>query len=97
MAVQVLRGAAPAAGTVHFGLQPRDGAGWGPLRWTEALLDQRGIARLEGLRPGRYRITLRFAPEAGAAVRRAPVEVLLTEGRDARLPVFQLTDPRGPG
>jgi hypothetical protein len=65
------------------------------VRWIETRPDENGRARLKGLRPGRYRVALRFAPEgARGPLRRAPVEITLTAGREHHLPPFRLSAPR---
>lgn len=54
------------AGTLHLGLRPRQGAGWGPVRWTELEVGPDGEVRLGDLKPGAYRLLRTFRPKSGA-------------------------------
>ncbi|HTE19656.1 MAG TPA: hypothetical protein VK689_14915, partial [Armatimonadota bacterium] len=98
LAVRVLRQESPAAGgTMHFGLSARAGASSGPVRWIEVPVDKSGVARIEGVRPGRYRLVLRYAPTAAALPSvRAPVEITITAGRELQLPPFRLAATQPP-
>jgi len=60
---------APVQGTVQIGLAAKSGAGWGPIRWMDLDLEI-GAAKLEGLKPGSYRLHRKFKPADGEA---APV------------------------
>jgi hypothetical protein len=43
-------------GTLQIGLAAADGAGFGPVRWTETAVSPAGSALLEDVKPGRYRL-----------------------------------------
>jgi hypothetical protein len=61
---RVQLGDKPAEGSLQIGLAARAGADWGPTRWIELDLDE-GVARLEGLKPGSYRLQRIFRPKEG--------------------------------
>ncbi|MGV3722714.1 MAG: hypothetical protein ACO1SX_17565 [Actinomycetota bacterium] len=57
---------APIQGTVQLGLAAKVGVGWGPIRWIDLDLEV-GVAKLEGLKPGSYRLHRKFKPADGDA------------------------------
>jgi hypothetical protein len=66
--------------------------GWGPIRWQDAEVGKDGIARLEQVKPGAYRLLRVFRPGVGVKVtglgnwRNAETTVVIVEGKEATLP-----------
>lgn len=77
----LLEDKAPVQGTVQLGLSARVGTGWGPVRWLDLDIEE-GAAKLEGLKPGTYRLHRKFRPADGEAAPRggawANTEVVIT-------------------
>jgi hypothetical protein len=53
-------------GSLQLGLAPKTAEGWGPVRWAEVPISEDGVARLEAVKPGVYRMLRRFRPKAGS-------------------------------
>jgi hypothetical protein len=84
-------GGKPLEGEVTLGLVRKGGAGG--TRWLDVSTDAEGVARLEQLAPGAYRVTrlFRTAPGAkGIGDRRGPVDVVVAAGKSVSLPPLQL-------
>lgn len=64
LAVSLKRAGSSAVGEVSIGLSPKKGAGWGPVRWTTTETNEQGVARLEGVTPGTWRVLVRFRPRS---------------------------------
>jgi len=67
--------------------------GYGPTRWTDADVDGTGVVKLEHIKPGEYRLTRRYRPEAGAEALPAAgrwigteLPVSLTAGKELPVP-----------
>lgn len=52
-------GKAPVGARLDLGLAARQGQGWGPVRWAQVELAE-GLARLENVKPGTYRLVRRY-------------------------------------
>jgi hypothetical protein len=52
-------------GHLLLGLSRQDGAVAGPWRWLEVMPDSEGKAALANVRPGRYRVSQAWVPDAG--------------------------------
>jgi hypothetical protein len=97
----VFLGQAPAtAGEVAFGLSRRGANGaWGPVRWQNADVDERGAARLEDVSPGTYRVQRIFRLRAADGTLRPPsgkwlnatVVVQVQAGKTLTLPPLKQT------
>jgi hypothetical protein len=91
-----------ANGTLDLGLAPREGAGFGPVRWLQLeVLD--GLAKLESVKPGAYRVVRRFRARSGALPpgegkwTNEDVQVTLTAGKAAEPAALQWTvTPKAP-
>ncbi len=53
-----------AEGRVRVGLAVPEGEDWSPAHWTWLPVDRTGVVRLEGVRPGRYRVYRVFSVPA---------------------------------
>jgi len=74
------------------GLSRKDGEAYGPWRWLEATLDRDGHGTLANVRPGHYRIAVRWSTGAASATPdNAPMrgEVDVAAGKPVRLPPFE--------
>jgi hypothetical protein len=85
-------GGAPG-GRMAFGLSLQEAGGWSGVRWIEAPTDGAGVARITGLRPGRYRIRRTLTPGGGASAaitwRNEDVTAVVVAGRETLLPPLQ--------
>lgn len=78
------------SGSLDLGLAPKTPDGWGAVRWIQRVDVIDGLARLESVSPGRYRLLRRFKPRDGDAVAGAgrwvneQVEVILSAGKESR-------------
>lgn len=94
----------PAAeGVLTVGLAAREGDGWGPLRWTEVDVTAQGVAHLEQLMPGTYRMVrvFRVTKEAlplppGGAWQNTEVTVTVMAGRATQVPPLLWTTTASP-
>jgi hypothetical protein len=55
------------AGSLQLGLAAQSGPDWGPVRWTDVEVTAAGVARLEDVKPGRYRLLRVYRPKDRAA------------------------------
>jgi hypothetical protein len=84
---------APIQGTVQIGLAAKVGEGWGPIRWIDLDLEV-GAAKLEGLKPGSYRLHRKFKPAdgdmapAGGAWANAEVVITAVAGKELAPPAL---------
>jgi hypothetical protein len=88
---------AAGEGTLQLGLALKRGAEWGPVRWMETEVDADGLARIENVKPGSYRLArvyrpshppLGWTPSAGRwQGGDAPITVLA--GKEAVIPPLQ--------
>lgn len=99
----LVRGEVGREGVVLHGLSRLESPGvWGPWRWMEVATDGQGVAVLENIRPGRYRVSRQWRPQRKADPRGAPtlpdasawtngrVEVELLKDRPLTLRVLEL-------
>jgi len=83
-----LPGGVGVNGELDLGLAPRQDTGFGPLRWVQLEVTD-GVARLENVRPGAYRLMRRFRPRDGAQLPAAgrwtheDVQITVTAGAAA--------------
>lgn len=83
---------APTHGRMQVGLQVKQGAGWGPLRWTEVERGMDGLFRLGPLKPGVYRLRRTFRPNGDAGIlaagrwRNEEVQITVQAGKETRVP-----------
>lgn len=92
--VGAVEGVSSAGGRVAFGLSLQENGGWSAVRWIEAPVDTAGVARIVGLRPGRYHIRRTFAPAPPGSGPTAvwlngEVTALIVAGKETVLPVLQ--------
>lgn len=97
-----------AEGMVQVGLAPKAGTGWGAVRWQDVTLFSGGF-RLEDVKPGVYRLLLKYRPEDPASLRtlgagrwtNAEGTVTLVAGKEQTLPPLRWSSgappPRGRG
>jgi hypothetical protein len=81
-------------GRVAFGLSLREGSGWSAVRWIEAPTDAAGMARITGMRPGRYRVRRTFTrttagTSAAGGWKNDDVTVFVVAGMETLLPPLQ--------
>lgn len=84
-------GGKPLEGEVTLGLVRKTGGGG--TRWLDVSTDPEGVARLEQLAPGAYRVTRLFRTAPGARAigdGKAAVEVVVTAGKSVSLPPLRL-------
>ena len=93
--VQLLAGGARLPDRVYIGLSARTASGWGPFRWSRAVLGQDGRARLEGLRPGRYRVAVSVGRRGATGTAQTSREVTVLGGREVQLPPIRIPTDRG--
>ncbi len=96
IASRVQLGDQPAPeGTLSLGLSTKNGAEWGGVRWIEADVDKEGLATLEDVKPGAYRVLRRYRPREGAQPRgrwlNAEVQVEVAAGKEGTLPPLRWT------
>jgi hypothetical protein len=90
---------APLKGQVMMGLARLEGDSYGPWRWLLATIEKSGSAALGNIRPGRYRATLGWIPEADQGNDQRPsaqptrigtiVEVDIVAAGSVTLPAFR--------
>jgi hypothetical protein len=98
---QVRLGERPAGeGTLSLGLAAKVDGEWSSIRWTDVEVSKEGMARLEALKPGTYRLLRRYRPKEAAPGSPAgrwqngEVQVELTAGKETTAPPLQwLPDP----
>jgi hypothetical protein len=80
-------------GEVSLGMARKTDTGWSGLRWIEMITEADGSVKLDHLEPGTYRISrsFRFDPQ-GKRIKVAgpPVEVVIAEGKEARIAPLRL-------
>jgi hypothetical protein len=89
-----VEGGGSREGRIAFGLSRQEAGGWSAVRWIEAPTDATGVARLSGLRPGRYRIRRTFTPTttgtlAAGRWKNDDVTVYVIAGMETLLPPLQ--------
>ncbi len=80
-------------GVVQLGLAARTATGWGPVRWTEAMIGPDGKVRLEEIRPGTYRVLRKYRGDTpvrpGGHWQGYEVRVQVVAGKEQALPVLR--------
>ena len=92
-----------AEGVLSIGLAVKDESGWGPLRWTDVDVDEKGQARLEHVKPGVYRVLRVFRTKKQSVPlsdsgtwRNAETTVTVMAGKDATLPPLTWSTVKAP-
>jgi hypothetical protein len=85
----VLSGLPPGERELVLGLSRQEGMGWGPVRWRTVSIGLDGVAHLDGVPPGTYRVlrALLIGREAPANAEDAPLRRINTDWENASVEV----------
>lgn len=86
-----LAGKAAGEGRLQVGLSAKEGADWGPVRWTDLDVGADGAARMEDVKPGDYRLFRVYRPKTTPATSpgrwtNGELPVTVTAGKETPLP-----------
>ncbi len=85
-------GKAAGDGSLQVGLAMKEGAEFAAIRWSEAVVGADGLARVDDLKPGVYRVLRRFKPRNAGPLDpqgkwlNSEAQVTVTAGKESPLP-----------